>query len=147
MERTLAFLKPNAIQRSLVGEIISMIEEKGLKIVAMKLLLMNKDQAEKLYREHADKDFFDGLMKFVISGPVIAVVLEGSNAVKRLRHITGNNDPLEACPGTIRGRFGVTVRRNLIHSSDSVDSAAREISIFFKEEELIDYVRTIEGEF
>ncbi len=147
MERTLAYLKPNAIQRTLVGEIISMIEAKGLKIVAMKLLLMGRDQAEELYREHADKDFFDGLMKFVVSGPVVLMVLEGDNAVRRLRQLTGSTDPQEAAPGTIRGRFGVTARRNLIHASDSVESAAREIGIFFKKEELIDYTRHIEGEF
>ena len=146
MERTFAYLKPNAIQRGLVGEIITTLENKGLKIVALKMIEMDKYLAGELYREHVGKDFFEPLMKFVQSGPVVAMVLEGENAIKRLRHTVGKTDPLEADAGSIRGRYGVSVRKNLIHASDSLESALREIELFFEEGEIMDYTLTLEEE-
>jgi len=146
MERTFAYLKPNAIQRGLVGETITTLENKGLKIVALKMTVMDEHLAVELYREHEGKDFFVPLMKFVQSGPVVVMVLEGENAIKRLRHIVGKTDPLEADTGSIRGRYGVSVRKNLIHASDSFESASREIALFFEEKEIMDYTLALEGE-
>jgi nucleoside-diphosphate kinase len=146
MERTFAYLKPNAIQRGLVGETITTLENKGLKIVALKMTVMDEHLAGELYREHEGKDFFVPLMKFVQSGPVVVMVLEGENAIKRLRHIVGKTDPLEADTGSIRGRYGVSVRKNLIHASDSFESASREIALFFEEKEIMDYTLALEGE-
>lgn len=138
-ERTLVMLKPDAVQRGLVGEIISRLERKGLKIVALRMLQLDRELAERQYEVHRGKDFFAGLVEFVISAPVVAMVVEGDEAIKVVRKLMGATDPLEAEPGTIRGDFSLSLRKNLIHSSDSPEAAAREIALFFREEELISY--------
>ena len=138
-------VKPDGVQRGLCGEIISRFEKKGLKIVAMKFMVIKKEVAETHYGEHKGKGFFNGLIKFITSGPVLAMVLEGDNAVAVCRTLMGKTNPQESAPGTIRGDLGMVLGMNLIHGSDSVDSAKREISIFFKPEELISYKRSADA--
>ncbi len=144
MQRTLVFFKPNAIQRKLVGAILSRFEKKGLKLVALKMVSMTPEQACDLYKEHIGKDFFNPLVDFITSGPVVASVFEGLNSVQVCRNLVGNTDPSIAPPGTIRGDYGVTVRKNLLHASDSQESALREIKVFFDEEEIINYSSCLE---
>lgn len=144
MERTFVYLKPDAVRRGLVGEIIGRFEKKGLKIVALKLRKMKREEAEELYKEHKGKVFFERLIDFVTSSPVVLMVLEGPNAVHIVRHTVGATDPLEAAPGSIRGDFAVNVTKNLVHASDSVESAKREMFIFFNESELESYNLPIE---
>ncbi|MFO7882573.1 MAG: nucleoside-diphosphate kinase [Kosmotogaceae bacterium] len=139
MERTFVYLKPNTIKRQLIGKVISRFEKRGLKIIAMKMLHMTGKQAKDLYYEHKGKDFYEPLLKFVTSDPVVAMVLEGPRAVELVRHTIGKTDPLEAESGSIRGDYAVTVRKNIVHASDSEDSAKREMSIFFENHELCDY--------
>ncbi|MFH1423246.1 MAG: nucleoside-diphosphate kinase [Planctomycetota bacterium] len=139
MERTLIILKPDAIQRRLAGEIISRIEKKGLKIVGMKLMHVDKTLAEKHYEVHKGKPFYNSLVDFIISGPVIVMIIEGSKAIAVMRKIMGKTFGFEAEAGTIRGDFGVSTQFNLIHGSDSEESAKREVSLFFKEQELLSY--------
>lgn len=139
MERTLVLLKPDAVQRRLVGRIISRIEEKGLKIVGLKMLQVSPELAERHYAEHQGKPFYKELVSFITSGPVVAMVVEGPGAVEVVRKMMGKTNPLEAEPGTIRGDFGLCVTMNLIHGSDSPASAAREIASFFREDELCTY--------
>jgi nucleoside-diphosphate kinase len=147
MERTFVYLKPNTIQRQLIGEVISRFERKGLKIVALKMLKMTMEQAEKLYEEHKGKDFYEPLLKFVTSGPIVAMILEGPRAVEVVRHVIGKTDPLEANSGTIRGEFGVTIRKNIVHASDSPEHAKHEMSIFFDTSEIVDYKLLLEEQF
>lgn len=144
LERTFVYLKPDAVRRGLVGEIIKRFEGRGLKLVALKMKRMTREEAEELYKEHRGKSFFQKLVDFVTSSPVILMVLEGPSAVKVVRHTVGATDPLEAAPGSIRGDFGVNVTKNLIHASDSVESAQREMSIFFRDTEIEDYPLPIE---
>ena len=139
MEKTFVMLKPDAIQRSLAGEIISRLEKRGLKLVAMKMLLIDKELAERHYGEHKGKSFFDDLVNFITSGPVIAMIWEGKQAVQVVRKIMGSTDPQEAMPGTIRGDYGLFTGNNIIHGSDSPESAQREISLFFSDDEIIVY--------
>ncbi|MDI9646372.1 MAG: nucleoside-diphosphate kinase [Archaeoglobales archaeon] len=139
MERTFVMLKPDAVQRGIVGEIISRFERKGFKIVAMKMLKISRELAEKHYAEHKGKPFFEGLLNYITSSPVIAMVIEGKNAVKVVRSIVGATNPAEAQPGTIRGDYGLDVGRNVIHASDSLESAKREIALFFSSEEIYEY--------
>ena len=139
MERTLVLLKPDAVQRRLMGRIISRIEEKGLKIVAMKMMQVTRELAERHYAEHKEKPFFGELVSFITSGPVVAMVVEGPSAVEVVRKMMGNTNPLEAAPGTIRGDYGLSITMNLIHGSDSPETSAREIPIFFDEEEILHY--------
>ena len=146
-ERTLVFLKPGAVIRGLMGEIITRIERKGLKITAMKLLRLNKEKAEELYEMHRGKTFFQELVAHVTSGPVLAMVVEGPNAITVMRNLIGKTNPLEAGPGTIRGDYALNVTKNVIHASDSPENAEREIKIFFKEEEIVDYVKPAEENF
>jgi nucleoside-diphosphate kinase len=138
-ERTFALLKPGVLQRRLVGKVLSRIEGKGLKIIGMKLLWLSREQCEVQYREHEGKYFYTPLLEYMISGPVIALVLAGYNAIKTLRNLAGPTDPAEAPPGTIRGDFGTFTRYNIIHASDSPESAEREIHLYFREEELHDW--------
>ncbi len=145
MERTFVMIKPDAVQRGLIGEIISRLERKGLKIVAMKMLSVSKELAEKHYAEHREKPFFESLVSYITSAPVVAIVVEGKNAVKVVRTLVGATNPQEAQPGTIRGDFGMDIGRNVIHASDSLESAEREISLFFKPEEIVEYRRIDEG--
>ena len=139
MQRTLVLIKPDAIERGLAGEIIARLERKGLKIVAMRMLQMDKAMAERHYAIHEDKPFFPTLVDFITSSPIIAAVVEGKNAVEVVRQMMGETDPLQAAPGTIRGDFGLDIGQNLIHGSDSEENAQQEISLFFSEEEILSY--------
>ena len=144
MERTFVMIKPEGLQRGLAGEIIARLEKKGLKMIAMKMLVISVDLANKHYGEHVGKPFFEKLVKYITCGPVIAMVLEGKNAVSTVRAMMGSTDPLKAEQGTIRATYGMDMGRNIIHGSDSPASADREIGNFFKTEELIEYTRSIE---
>lgn len=139
MEKTFAMIKPDAVQRGLVGTIISRYEAKGLRIAAMKIMQVTDELARQYYAEHVNKPFFPGLLSYITSGPVVALVLEGKNAVAEVRKLNGATNPLEAACGTIRGDFAQEVGRNVVHGSDSVESAAREIAIYFDEKEVLDY--------
>lgn len=141
MERTYLMVKPDGVQRGLVGEIMSRFEKKGLKLVAAKLMVIPKETAEKHYAEHKDKKFFPSLISYITSGPVFAMVWEGENAVQVCRNIMGKTNPQESAPGTIRGDYCMVTGVNIIHGSDSPKSAAREIGIFFRPEDLVDYKR------
>ncbi|MBL76212.1 MAG: nucleoside-diphosphate kinase [Chloroflexi bacterium] len=143
-ERTLVLLKPDTVQRGLVGQIIDRLEKRGWKIVGLKLINMTDEIAKLHYAEHVDKPFFPGLASFMMSRPIIAMALEGKNVVEAVRKFMGSTNPQEAQPGTIRGDFATDIGRNLIHGSDSVESAARELSIFFTEDELHSYEREID---
>ena len=144
MERSLVLIKPDAVQRGLGGEIISRLEKRGLRIVAMKMLRMDKTLAQRHYAVHKDKPFFVELVDFITSSPIMAVVLQGTNVIALVRQMMGETDPAKSNPGTIRGDFGIDVTHNLIHGSDSQESASREISLFFAEEEIFDYARDID---
>ena len=137
MERTFVMIKPDGVQRNLVGEIISRLEKKGLKIVGLKMLKISLDLAEQHYQEHKEKSFFPELVEFITSGPVVAMVVEGIKAVSTVREMMGATNPLEAAPGTIRATYGMYMERNVIHGSDSLASARREINLFFKPEEML----------
>lgn len=137
MERTYIMVKPDGVRRGLTGEIINRIERKGFKIVAMKKMVIARETAETHYGEHQGKPFFDGLVKFITSGPVVAMVVEGPGAIAEMRRLMGATRPWEAAPGTIRADFATTVDENIIHGSDGPESAEREIGIFFKPEEII----------
>lgn len=139
MEKTFAMIKPDAVQRGLAGAIISRYEAKGLRIAAMKIMQVTDELARQHYAEHVNKPFFPGLLSYITSGPVVALVLEGKNAVAEVRKLNGATNPLEAACGTIRGDFAQEVGRNVVHGSDSVESAAREIAIYFDEKEVLDY--------
>lgn len=141
MERTFVMIKPDAVQRGIAGEIISRLERKGLKIVGMKMLHVDRELAEKHYAEHSEKSFFGDLVDYITSSPVIAIVFEGKNAVSIVRTLVGATNPAEALPGTIRGDYGLETGRNVIHASDSNQSADREIALFFNENELFEYKR------
>ena len=132
MERTLILVKPDAMQRGLAGEIIGRLERRGLRIVGLRLLQVDEAMAKRHYAEHEGKPFFAGLVEYITSSPIIAAVLEGSNAVAAARQTMGVTRPTEAAPGTIRGDFGLEVGRNLVHGSDGPESAEREIGIFFE---------------
>ncbi len=138
-ERTLVLLKPDALNRRLVGEIISRFEKKGLKIVAMKMLWMSRELAERHYEVHRGKSFYESLLDYITSGPIVAMVLEGERAIEVVRRMMGKTNGAEAEPGTIRGDYALSVQNNLVHGSDSPESAEREIRLFFSEEEIMDY--------
>ncbi len=138
-ERTLVLLKPDAVNRRLVGEILTRFERKGLKIVAMKMLWLTKEKAEEHYAVHKGKPFYDSLIEYITSSPIIAMVLEGESAIKVVRKIMGVTDGVEAAPGTIRGDFALSIQNNLVHGSDSAESAEREIPIFFDDSEIYEY--------
>ena len=145
MERTLVLLKPDSVQRGLVGKVISRLESRGLKIVAAKMLRMDEGMATRHYGVHIGKPFFPGLVGFITSGPIIAMVLEGHNAVEMTRATMGATNPLEATPGTIRGDLAIDIGRNLIHGSDSPETARSEIALFFSRREILDYSRDMES--
>ncbi len=144
MEKTLILIKPDAVQRCLAGEIITRLEKRGLKIVAMKMLRMDRALAEKHYAVHRDKPFFNDLVSFITSSPIIAAVLEGEKAVESVRQTMGSTDPKKAAPGTIRADLGLSMQLNMIHGSDSPENAAKEIDIFFKSEEILSYTRDVD---
>jgi nucleoside-diphosphate kinase len=140
-------VKPDGVQRGLIGEIVSRFEDRGLKLVAGKFMQIDQALAEEHYGEHADKPFFDGLVDFITSGPVFAMVWEGADATRQVRSMVGETDPAESPAGTIRGDLGLDLGRNVIHASDHEDpgSNEREIDLFFDDEELVDYDRVDEG--
>jgi len=144
MEQTFVMVKPDGVQRTLVGEVIRRIESKGFKLKAVKLMVISEELAGQHYAEHADKTFFKDLVSFITSGPVVAMVWEGDGAISTIRLLMGQTNPSEAAPGTIRGDLAVKIDQNLIHGSDSPEAAAREIKLFFKDEEIIDYERHID---
>ncbi len=144
MERTLVLLKPDAIQRNLVGHIITRLEGKGLKIVAMKLMDVTRELASNHYSEHIDKPFYEALVQFITSGPIVALVLEGNEAVKIVRTLMGLTNPVEAAPGTIRGDLAMSIGSNLIHGSDSINSSTKEIRLFFTAEDILEYQKNVE---
>ena len=144
MEKSLVLIKPDALQRGLAGEIISRLEKKGLKIVAMKMLHMDKNLAQRYYAIHKGKTIFDDLVSFITSSPLIAIVFQGKNAVEVIRQMMGETDPAKAHSGTIRGDFGIDIGYNLIHGSDSLENASKEIDLFFSAEEIFNYDRELD---
>ncbi len=138
-QKTLVLLKPDAVNRRLIGEIISRFEKKGLKIIAMKMLWLSREKAEKHYEVHKDKPFYESLIDYITSGPIVAMVLEGDRAIEVVRKMMGKTNGIEAEPGTIRGDFAMSIQNNLVHGSDSEESAKREIPIFFDDSELLEY--------
>ena len=144
MEKTLVLVKPDGVQRGLVGKIISRLENKGFRLVALKLMNVSKKLAEEHYGEHVDRPFFGDLVRFITSSPIVAMAVEGENAVQVVRTTMGLTNPQEAAPGTIRGDFGLTIGMNLIHGSDSGESATRELDLFFEPSEILEYSKDIE---
>jgi nucleoside-diphosphate kinase len=132
-QRTLILVKPDGVQRNVIGEVISRIESKGLKLVALEMRTIDTDTARAHYAEHAEKPFFGELVDFITSGPLVALVAEGERAIEAFRALAGATDPVKAAPGTIRGDFALQVAQNIVHGSDSPESAEREIKIFFPE--------------
>ena len=139
MERSLILLKPDAVQRRLIGRIISRFEDKALSIVAMKLMHVTPELAKQHYAEHVEKPFYPGLESFITGAPVVAIVLEGLNAVQVVRNMLGKTSGLEAAPGTIRGDFSSSRQMNLVHASDGAEAAAREIALYFNDGEICDF--------
>jgi len=139
MQRTLILLKPDCVQRRLVGTIIQRFEQKGLRLVGLKFLQANRDLAEKHYAVHKGKPFYDSLLGFITSGPTVAMVWEGHEAVKAARVLMGDTDGTKAAPGTIRSDFALSIQNNLVHGSDSPQNAAQEIALWFKPDELLSY--------
>lgn len=143
MERTFIMVKPDGVQRGLIGEIVKRIEQKGFQMVGSKLMQIPTSLAEEHYGEHKERPFFGELVSFITSGPVFAMVWEGDNVISVLRQMMGKTNPVDAAPGTIRGDYAVHVGMNIIHGSDSPESAKREIGLFFKNEELVTYDKVI----
>ncbi|AFY67482.1 nucleoside-diphosphate kinase [Geitlerinema sp. PCC 7407] len=143
MERTFVAVKPDGVQRGLVGEIVRRFETKGFTVVGLKMVNVSRELAEQHYDVHREKPFFGGLVEFITSGPVVAMVLEGDGVVAGARKLIGATNPLAAEPSTIRGDFGVSIGRNLIHGSDAVETAQREIALWFKDEELVNWKPSI----
>ena len=139
MERSLVLIKPDAMQRGLAGTIIGRLEEQGLKIIALKVLHLDKPLAKRHYAVHKDKPFFKNLVDYISSAPIIAAIFEGKNTVEIIRKMLGATDPAKAEAGTIRGDFGLDIERNTIHGSDSVETATEEIKLFFSEDEIFSY--------
>lgn len=142
MERTLVLVKPDGVQRGLIGEVITRLERRGLKLVGMKLMQVDETLAKRHYAEHVDRPFFPGLVTFITAAPVAAMVWEAENVVDIVRRTMGETNPVKAMPGTIRGDLGLSIGRNLVHGSDKVESAEREIDLFFSPEELLNYSRS-----
>lgn len=139
LEKTFVMVKPDGVQRALTGEIIKRIEQKGFRLVGIKMLTMTEELAKKHYVEHIEKEFFPLVLEFMISGPVVAMVWAGPNVITSVRSMMGKTNPMEASPGTIRGDFAIDVSHNIIHGSDSPEAAQREINLFFKAEEINTY--------
>ncbi|MCB0117887.1 MAG: nucleoside-diphosphate kinase [Anaerolineales bacterium] len=145
MERTLVLVKPDGVQRGLIGEVIARFERRGLRLVGAKFIKVSQELAEAHYAEHKGKPFYDGLISYITSAPVMAMVWEGPNAVAAVRQTVGSTKPVESAPGTIRHDFGLEVGRNLIHASDKVETGEREVALWFKAEELVDWSRAIDA--
>ena len=143
MERTFIAIKPDGVQRGLVGQIISRFEAKGFTLVGLKMMMVSRELAEKHYDVHRERPFFNGLVDFIVSSPIVAMVWEGEGVVASARKIIGATNPLSSEPGTIRGDYGISIGRNLIHGSDAIETAQREISLWFKEEELAAWQPTL----
>ena len=143
-ERTLVLCKPDAVQRGLVGRIVARFEAKGLKIVGMKMVAVDEPLARRHYQEHVEKPFFSDLVSFITSSPVVAMAIEGKNAVEVVRALMGSTNPQQAAAGTIRGDYGLSLTMNLVHGSDSLASAKRELSLFFSSEEIQSYTLELE---
>ena len=141
MERTLVLVKPDGVQRGLVGEIVRRFESKGLKIVGLKIVGVSRELAERHYAVHKGKGFYDGLIEYITSGPVVAMVLEGPRGIEAVRKVVGATKSFEADPGSIRGALALTVARNLVHASDGPATAVDEVKLWFRDDELIDYER------
>jgi len=144
MERSLVLIKPDAVQRGIAGTIIARFERRGLRIVAMKMIQMDKALAQRHYAVHQNKPFFNDLVKFITSSPIIAAVFEGKNAVEVIRQTMGETNSAKASPGTIRGDYGIDLQYNLVHGSDSLENAQKEISLFFSTKEIVSYKRQVE---
>jgi len=144
VERSLVLVKPDGVQRGLMGEVISRFEHRGLRLVAAKFMQVSQGLAEKHYAEHKGKPFYDGLIAYITSAPVMAMVWEGPNAVAAIRQTVGSTKPYEAAPGTIRHDFALEVGRNLIHASDRPETGEREVDLWFRKQELIDWKREID---
>ncbi len=145
MERTLVLVKPDGVQRGLIGEVISRLERRGLKLVGMKMMQLDVALARQHYGEHVDRPFFAGLVDFITSSPVVAMAWEADNAVEAVRNTMGQTNPTSSPPGTIRGDLGLDIGRNLVHGSDSPESAQRELALFFTGAELLGYTRANDG--
>jgi nucleoside-diphosphate kinase len=141
MERTLILVKPDGVQRGLIGEIVGRFERRGLKLVGMKFLQMTEELASQHYAVHKERPFYSSLVEYITSGPVVAMVWEGNDAIAAARSTMGGTKPVEAAPGTIRGDFGMEIGRNLVHGSDSPENGKKEVSLFFSPEELVDWGR------
>jgi nucleoside-diphosphate kinase len=144
LQRTLLLVKPDGVQRQLVGRVLARFEERGLKLVALKLVHVDRSLAEEHYAVHREKPFFRGLVDFITSGPLVAAALEGPNAIAIVRAMNGATRPHEAAPGSIRGDFAVETAQNLVHASDSEENAAAELALWFRPEELLTYEREID---
>lgn len=144
MERTLILIKPDAMQRGLAGDILHRFERRGLRLAGLKLMQVSQELARKHYAEHEGKGFYEGLISYITSSPIIAMVLEGTNAIEAARQSMGKTNPVQAAPGTIRGDLGLETGRNLVHGSDSPEAAAREIALFFSPSEVTDYTRDVD---
>ena len=143
-ERTLIIVKPDGVQRALVGEILSRFERRGLRLVGLKLIHIDRPLAEQHYAVHQGKPFYDGLIEYITLSPVVVAVLEGPHAIQVVRNTVGGTRPHEAAPGSIRGDFGVDVGRNLIHASDAPETAQTEVALYFKSNELLSYQRDVD---
>lgn len=144
MERTLILVKPDGVQRGLIGQIITRFEQRGLCMVGMKFMQMSREMAAEHYFEHKGKPFYDGLLDYITSGPIVAMVWEGSDAILIARNTMGDTKPVNAAPGTIRGDFGQMIGRNIVHGSDKDSSAKREIELFFSKDELVEWTREVD---
>ncbi len=144
MERTFVMIKPDGVQRGLIGEIISRLERRGLKLVAMKMVQVDESLARRHYAVHEGKPFFEGLIRYITSAPVVAMVVEGANAVAAVRQMVGATKPFEAAPGSIRADFALEVGRNLVHASDAPETAAAEIALWFGDA-LIEWQRSVDA--
>lgn len=141
MEKTFLMLKPDAIQRGLVGEVIGRFEKKGFKLVGLKIIQVDRALAEEHYKEHKGKSFFEPTVQYIMSSPVVAMIWEGKNVVATAREMMGATNPANANPGSIRGAYAMDISRNVIHGSDSVESAEREIALYFKPAEIVNYTK------
>jgi nucleoside-diphosphate kinase len=144
VENTFIILKPDAVQRQLSGQLIARFEQRGLKIVALKLMSVSEDLAKEHYAVHKERPFFNSLISYIISGPVVAMVLQGPNAIKAVRNTVGSTNPVEAAPGSIRGDYGMEIGRNLVHASDGPETAKAEIALWCGEENLLGYEREVD---
>ena len=144
MQRTLVIVKPDGVQRGLVGPILTRLEVRGLKIVGLKLVQVSQDLAAKHYAEHLGKPFYEGLLRYITSAPVVVACVEGTSAVQMVRNSVGATNPLNAAPGTIRGDLALDIGRNLIHASDAPETADRELALWFSQDELISYPRDVD---